>query len=86
MTNDRFDTPITVKFGPAETEIMLRTARDASEFLLSSWPGKRSERHRAALQACHDATSGEKPPMAARRAFLAAGREAGVLVKGSGGD
>lgn len=86
MTNDRFDTPIKVKSGPTETEILLRTARDASDFLLSSWPGKRSERHRAALQACHDATSGEKPTMSARRAFLAAGREAGVLVKGGGGD
>ena len=62
----------------------LRTAREASEFLLSQWPGRKSERYRAALQVCHDATAGDKPAMTARRAFLAAGREADVLVKEKG--
>lgn len=82
MQNDRFETPITVRSGSAGPEQLLRTAQDASQFLLSQWPGKKSEKYRAALQACHDAIAGDKPAMNARRAFLAAGREADVLVKG----
>lgn len=58
----------------------LRTAKEASAFLLNSWPGKRSPKHRAALQACSDAMSGEKPVMSARRAFIAAAREVNVFI------
>lgn len=81
MQNDRFDEPITVRSPLGGEPHLLRTAREASEFLLGHWPGKKSEKYRTALQACHDATEGGKPAMTARRAFLAAGREADVLVK-----
>ena len=80
MSNDRFDVPVTVKFGSPAQEKVLRTAQDASGVLLNSWPGKRSPKHRAALQACHDATAGDKPAMTARRAFLAAAREVDVEI------
>ena len=83
MQNDRFDTPITVRSGATGPATLLRTAREASDFLLGQWPGKKTERYRAALQACHDAVAGDKPAMTARRAFLAAGREADVLLKDS---
>lgn len=81
MQNDRFEMPIAVKSGSVDGEQLLRTAQEASQFLLTNWPGKRSPKYRAALQACHDAVSGEKPAMNARRAFVAAGREADVLAK-----
>lgn len=81
MQNDRFESPIAVRSGPAGPGRLLRTAQEASEFLLTQWPGKKSEKYRAALQACYDAVAGGKPAMTARRAFLAAGREADVLVK-----
>jgi hypothetical protein len=80
MEKDQFDTPVTVKADAAGTLLTLRTARDTSDFLLNRWPGKRSEKHRAALQACSDVQNG-KPPMAARRAFVAAAREAGVFTE-----
>lgn len=80
MNNDRFDVPVTVKSGADGTAKILRTAQDASDFLMNNWPGKRSPKHRAALQACHDAISGDKPAMNARRAFLAAVREVDVLI------
>jgi hypothetical protein len=80
MSNTRFDVPVAVKFGSPVQEKVLRTAQDASDFLLNSWPGKRSPKHREALQACHDAIAGAKPIMSARRAFLAVAREAGVTV------
>ena len=80
MRNVRFETPVTVKANLAGNTLLLRTAEEASAFLLNSWPGKRSPKHRAALQACSDAMSGEKPVMAARRAFIAAAREVNVFV------
>jgi hypothetical protein len=80
MQNNRFETPVTVRAGTAGASLLLYTAQEASDFLLNSWPGKRSPKHRAALQACHDAVSGEKPAMNARRAFIAAAREVDVLV------
>jgi len=80
MSNDRFEVPVAVKFGSPVQEILLRTAADASGFLLNNWPGKRTPKHRAALQACHDATAGDKPAMNARRAFLAAAREVDITI------
>jgi hypothetical protein len=80
MQSDRFEVPVTVRQGAAGNQLILKTTREASDFLLNSWPGKKSPKHRAALQACHDAQAGDKPVMAARRAFIAAAREADVLV------
>ena len=80
MQNQRFDVPVTVKFGSPEQQKILRTAQDASDFLMNNWPGKRSPKHRAALQACHSVIADGKPAMTARRAFLAAAREVDVVV------
>lgn len=80
MQNNRFETPIVVRTSVAGVTKSLGTAREASDFLLSAWPSKRSPKHREALQACHDAVEGIKPAMHARRAFLAAAREADILL------
>lgn len=84
MENNRFETPVSVRSDTAGTVLLLRTAKEASDFLLNNWPGKRSPKHRAALQACHDAMAGDKPAMTARRAFIAAAREVDVLVSDKG--
>jgi hypothetical protein len=84
MENNRFETPVTVKSAAAGQDKLLRSASEASDYLLNSWPGKRSPKHRLALQACHDAVAGHKPAMAARRAFIAAAREADALVSDKG--
>ena len=80
MENNRFEIPVTVKSGDTGATLLLRSAQEASDYLLSSWPGKRSDKHRAALQACHDAIAGDRPAMNARRTFIAAAREVDVLV------
>ena len=80
MEKDQFDTPVTVKIDATGSLLTLRTARDTSDFLLNRWPGKRTEKHRAAIQACSDVRNGDKPPIGARRAFVAAAREAGVFA------
>jgi hypothetical protein len=79
MSNNRFEVPVAVKFGSPVQEKVLRTAQDAADFLLNNWPGKKSPKHRAALQACHDSAAG-KPAMTARRAFLAAAREVDIEI------
>lgn len=80
MQNDRFEVPITVRLSSDGENKVLKTTREASDFLLNSWPGKKSPKQRAALQACYDAQAGNKPVMTARRAFIAAAREADVLI------
>ena len=80
MENNRFDTPVTVKAGDTGDSQLLRTVRETSDYLMNNWPGKKSPKHRAALQACHDALAGDKPAMNARRAFIAAAREVNVFV------
>lgn len=79
MKNNRFETPVTVRSAAAGTSQLLNTANEASDFLMK-WPGKKGPKHRAALQACHDVIAGSKPAMNARRAVVAAAREADVLV------
>jgi len=80
MEKNRFEVPVTVKSDTAGTTRLLRSAQEASDYLLNSWPGKRSPKHRAALQACHDAIAGDKPVMIARRALIAAVREVDAFV------
>lgn len=80
MQKDRFEVPVAVKFGSPVQNRTLHTVQEASDFLLNDWPGKRSPKHRAALQACHDALAGDRPVMNARRTFVAAAREVDALV------
>ena len=80
MENNRFETPVTVKSPVAGPDRVLRSARDATDYLLNSWTGKRGPKHREALQACSDALAGDKPAMVARRAVIAAAREGSVFV------
>jgi len=80
MENNRFDTPVTVKAAPEGSTKLLKTVRETTDYLMDNWPGKKSPKHRAALQACHDALSGDKPAMNARRSFIAAAREVDVFV------
>lgn len=80
MDNNKFEIPVTVKVESTGDLVTLRTIRETSDFLLTKWSGKRSDKHRAALQACSDVTSGNKPAITARRAVVAAVREAGIYV------
>jgi hypothetical protein len=81
MQSERFEVPVSVRDERAGSVIILRSARDAYGFLLSGWKGKRSDKHRAALQACSDAMEGSEPNNTrARRALVAAAREANIYV------
>lgn len=79
MEKQKFEPAVTVLVDPAGGRSMITTTGECMDFLLKRWPGKRGDKHRAALQACMDASSDKKTTATARRAFVAAAREAGVL-------
>jgi hypothetical protein len=81
MENPKFDTPVTVLANAEGGQLNIEDVQAGTDFLLKSWPGRRGEKHRDALQACSDASAGKKPAATARRAFAAAARDAGVLIK-----
>jgi hypothetical protein len=56
------------------------TTRQAAILLLREWPHPRGRRHSQAMKACLLAMKGEKPPYVARKAFLKAAEEAGILA------
>lgn len=56
------------------------TVAQAALLLIREWPEDCGEKHRSALQACLRVLGGEKPPSFARRAFVAAAREAKILA------
>lgn len=80
MENLKFENVITVRTDPAGGIRTLADISSCTGFLLREWPGRRGDKHRAALQACSDASSGKKSPDNARRAFVLAAREAGIMI------
>ena len=80
MENPRFENAVTIRTDPAGGSSALADVAACTSFLLREWPGKRGDKHRAALQACSDASSGKKSSDSARRAFVLAAREAGILI------
>jgi len=78
--NQKFESPVTIFTDPAGGQIAITDIQSCSQFLLRRWPSKRGDKRRSALQACSDVSSGKRPPEIARRAFIAAAREAGILV------
>ncbi|MCG7508278.1 DUF982 domain-containing protein [Mesorhizobium retamae] len=80
MEKQKFDPPVTVRADPATAQETIGDATGGLDFLIKRWRGKRGDKHRAALQACSDADSGRRPASHARKAFIAAAREAGILV------
>ena len=56
--------------------------KHAAECLLTLWPVDDGKAYNRALSDCLAALDGEKPPEAARRAFIKAADEAHVYVRG----
>ncbi|MBZ9861653.1 DUF982 domain-containing protein [Mesorhizobium sp. CA12] len=80
MANEKFDQSVTIIVDPAGGREAIGDAAACLDFLLRRWRGKRSDKHRAAIQACTDVNSGRRPASFARKAFIAAAREAAILV------
>lgn len=57
------------------------TTADAAYYLLHKWPAEEGAEYRRARQVCLAALDGRRPANDAREAFLAAAKEADLLVK-----
>jgi len=76
-----FHRPVVVQTGRLDRERVVASTRDAAAVLLKDWPLAESSKRTRAMEACLSVIRGEKPPSVARRAFVAAAREARVLVR-----
>lgn len=76
-----FHRPVVVQTGRLDRERVVASTRDAAAVLLKDWPLAESSKRTRAMEACLSVIRGEKPPSVARRAFVAAAREAKVLVR-----
>lgn len=76
-----FANPVTVQTGRIDRIRVVTNTSHAAVILLHEWPDKTCERRKIAMQRCVEVLRGEKPPSAARKAFVAAARRAGLLVE-----
>lgn len=75
-----FKAPVTVELTDGEVRTIASVAQ-AAIFMMEKWPEEHGERYSDALQACTGALATADDVEIARRAFLAAAKEAGVNVQ-----
>ena len=79
MRNESFDVPVTVE---TDRELAVTDTVQAAEMLLEAWPqDRRGPKYRAALRACMDVLEQRRAVAGARKAFIAAAKEAHVFVR-----
>jgi hypothetical protein len=72
---------VRIKLSPFQT-LQISSLREALIFLHKQWPPEKSRNTQSferAMRICTEASDGERSPAAARAAFIAAAREAGLL-------
>ena len=79
MSKEKFRRPVRIQLGRVDRDRIVLGTRDAAEILLRDWPLE-SDRRVRAMAACLDVIKQKKPPSAARKAFVAAAKEAGIFL------
>lgn len=80
MNDVRFSQPVRLRI-PATGERLVATAWEAVECLRGQWPAAAHDgSYRAAYRACQDALDGWRRSADARRAFVRAAENAGLLA------
>ncbi|MER8549455.1 MULTISPECIES: DUF982 domain-containing protein [unclassified Mesorhizobium] len=80
MRTRRFRKPVVVQPGRIDRDRVVASVSDAAEVLLRDWPRPAGKSRLAAIEACLAVIRGEKPPRIARQAFIAAAKEARILL------
>lgn len=83
LENKPFAPPVTISVARPRHYRDVTSVREAAECLMARWPeGEAGDRpaYAAALQACHDTLAGRRTAAHARRRFVAAASEAGILI------
>jgi ElaB/YqjD/DUF883 family membrane-anchored ribosome-binding protein len=78
---DQSFAPLAVETEKAGQYRIVRTLTEAADMLLNRWPEQKGQKHRKALSAIMDAIEERTPAVAARKAFVAAAKEADVFVR-----
>jgi hypothetical protein len=82
MRNRNFDVSVTVESDAIGKARVISDTIQAAEILLRRWPAERyCRKHSDAMVACVQAMEGRKPVEAARRAFVAAAKQARIFVR-----
>lgn len=81
MIQGWFSKPVEVAVGVSGSIRHISNAEQAAELLTGQWRDAGSALHGEALRACRRAIRGDVTADAAREAFIAAAREAHVLVE-----
>jgi ribosomal 50S subunit-associated protein YjgA (DUF615 family) len=77
-----FKQPVRIQLGRIDRDRMVLGVTEAAEILLREWPEADDRaRHIKAMEACLEVIRGTKPPSYARRHFVAACKEAKVLLE-----
>jgi hypothetical protein len=74
-------TPVVIAIGEPPTETTISTLQAAAWAMIEDWPLDEAPALDAALIACTGAMEGKRKLEDARQAFVAAAKEAGILVK-----
>ena len=86
MSDDKpFDNPVMLRLGRPESYRSIKSAREAAECLMTSWPLERGNRHRDAVETCLKVLDGHRSAADARSALVEAAKESGILAPESGG-
>ncbi|RCS25055.1 DUF982 domain-containing protein [Phyllobacterium salinisoli] len=80
MDDKRFPVPVVIRIGDARSRVVA-SAWEAVECLKTYWPPVHGRTYRQALQTCLDVLDGLKPVAKARRAFVHAAEEAGLILR-----
>lgn len=77
--------PVVVQTGRLDRFMVVADTRMAADVLVRRWRWERTPRYQRAAKTCLEVMQGRKPPYLARRAFVAAAKEARILLDASEG-
>lgn len=82
MRDEQFDVPVTIETDRIGRHLTVTRTVQAASLLLDKWPDeKRGPKYRSALKAMMDVMEQRKSVAVARKAFVAAAKEADVFVR-----
>ena len=77
----RFENPAVIQAGRIDRDRVTWSTKIALKVLEVDWPQKKCPKRRRAMESCLQVLRGETPPSIARRAIVAAAREARVCLR-----
>lgn len=80
--NSLWKKPVIISIGEPPAETRIETTQAAAWAMIEDWPTEDGTALDRALALCAAVDAGKRKPEDARRAFVEAAKEAGILIKG----